>query len=83
MLQDHQEKKAWLVTSKVLRTAYNFLEIETLCPSLGQKPRFHDLKRNLQATINPLRINNFESNLKVGVYRSAFDKIQNRIDVGD
>ncbi|RYY75347.1 MAG: aminodeoxychorismate synthase component I [Gammaproteobacteria bacterium] len=83
IVQDHQEKKAWLVTNNTLSPAYNFLKIAALCKSADQTPRFHDLKQSLKKQINSFKINKFESNLKVAEYSSAFVKIQNYIQAGD
>lgn len=83
IVQDHQEKKAWLVINKALASAYNFLEIQTICAATGQNDRFHNLKQSLKTTSKCFKINNFESNLKVSEYCNAIRKIQNYIAAGD
>ena len=83
IVQDHEEKKAWLVMNKALSPAYNFLKIETLCELAGQKTRFHELKQFLSNETNLFKINEFKSNLKVPEYYSAFDKIHDYIEAGD
>lgn len=83
IVQDHKEKKAWLVTNKALAKAYNFFEIEQLCQQAPEKPVFHNLKQNLKSGIKTFKINKFEDNLKVSKYRFAIDRIQNYISAGD
>jgi para-aminobenzoate synthetase component 1 len=83
IVQDHQEKKAWLVINKALASAYNFLEIETICSTAAQTERFHDLKQSLKTSLKGFKINNFESNLKVSEYCDAIRTIQSYIAAGD
>jgi para-aminobenzoate synthetase component 1 len=83
VVQDHQEKKAWLVTNKEVAPTYNFLEIEAICSTTGQNNRFHDLKQSLKSPSNSFKINNFESNLKVSEYCDAIRNIQSYIAAGD
>jgi para-aminobenzoate synthetase component I len=83
IVQDHHEKKSWLVINKLLAPAYNFLEIEAICAIAEQKNRFHDLKQTLKSSLKPFKINSFESNLKVSEYRHAIQKIKAYISAGD
>ena len=83
LVQDHHQQQAWLVINKALAPAYNFSEIESLTCETDNNPRFHDLKQNLKSNIKPLKINDFERNLKVSEYRLAIDKIQAYIAAGD
>lgn len=83
IVQDHQEMKAWLVINRALVSAYNFLEIETICSATGQNNRFHDLKQCLNKILKSFKIKSFESNLKVSEYRNAIRKIQSYIAAGD
>jgi para-aminobenzoate synthetase component 1 len=83
IVQDHHTQQAWLVINKAIASAYNFLEIESLCQMNAQNPRFHDLKQNLKSDSNLFKINSFESNLNVAEYRSAIQKIHSYIAAGD
>jgi len=83
IVQDHQERKAWLVINPTLAPAYNFLEIESLCDLASQNAMFHDLNQKLKSSQKPFKISNFKNNLKVSCYRSAFTKIQDYIYAGD
>lgn len=83
IVQDHHNKQAWLVVNKAIVAAYNFLEIEHICLASTQNTRFHDLKQNLNNSSNSFKINSFESNLKVGDYGLAIQKIQRYIAAGD
>lgn len=83
IVQDHHERKSWLVINKTLAPAYNFLEIEEICATAEQKNRFHDLNQNLKSLLKPFKINSFESNFKVSEYRNAIQKIQAYISAGD
>lgn len=83
IVQDHHERKSWLVINKALAPAYNFLEIEEICAIAEQKNRFHDLNQNLKNLLKPFKINSFESNLKVSEYRNAIQTIQAYISAGD
>lgn len=83
IVQDHAEKKAWLVINKALGTAYNFSEIEQFCLKTAENTMFHDLKQSLKSGTKSFKINKFEDNLKVSRYRSAVAKIQAYISAGD
>jgi para-aminobenzoate synthetase component 1 len=83
IVQDHHKQQAWLVVNKAVAATYNFLEIEHICLPNTQNTRFHDLKQNLKSTSNSFKINGFESNLKVGSYRLAIQKIHRYIAAGD
>jgi para-aminobenzoate synthetase component I len=76
IVQDHQEKKAWLVTNKALAPAYNFFEIEQII-------RFHELNVARNEENKPFKISSFESNLNVDGYQASFAKIQHYLAAGD
>ena len=87
IIQDHKDCTAWLVINEALGGAgdvpYNFLEIEQLCQTLAQEGVFHDLMQSIKIRENHFKINDFESNLNAGEYRSALDRIQAYIGAGD
>lgn len=83
IVQDHHKMQAWLVINKAVAVAYNFLEIKDICLVSTQNTRFHDLKQNLKSPSNSFKINSFKSNLKVGDYHLAIQKIQRYISAGD
>lgn len=87
IVQDHSHQRSWLVINENLSQkiggAYNFLEIEQLCATQAKKPVFHDLKQALNSGDKSFKINKFKSNLNVGGYRDALEKIQNYIRAGD
>lgn len=87
IVQDHSQQQSWLVIneglSQSLGGAYNFLEIEQLCAVQAKTQMFHDLKQSLKSGNKSFKISNFKSNLNVGDYRAALERIQNYIRAGD
>lgn len=87
IVQDHSQQQSWLVLNEALSQrlggAYNFLEIEQLCVEKAKKHMFHDLKQLLKGGDKSFKISDFKSNLNVGDYRVALEKIQHYIRAGD
>lgn len=83
IVQDHERKEAWLVQNQAISPAYNFLEIQSICAKQSENAMFHDLKQNLKRHGKSFKINEFKSNLKVGEYHQALEKIQDYIRAGD
>ncbi len=87
IVQDHHQQQSWLVINEPLSQniggAYNFLEIEQLCAAQATNPLFHDLMQSLKSGDISFKISHFKSNLNVGDYRHALEKIQHYILAGD
>lgn len=76
IIQDHQDKIAWLVTNEALSASYDFTEIEKII-------RLHGLMQKPAANCFSFTINKFKPNLNVQEYANAIFKIQSYINAGD
>ncbi|MFO1387754.1 aminodeoxychorismate synthase component I [Cellvibrio sp.] len=83
IIQDHHEKKAWLVVNNALAPAYNFFDIEQICKTASEMGVFHDLKQNDNSDEKPFKINRFKANLNVDECRQSIAKIKHYIAAGD
>jgi len=83
IVQDHQQRRAWLVINEALAPAYNFSKIHALCAEPGLGDRFHDFRSSLKPAQNSFKIKDFEAELNVDAYASAIAKIQSYIAAGD
>lgn len=83
IVQDHQQRCAWLVVNEALAPTYNFLEIRDLCAQTGLEHRFHDFTLNLEKIKKSFKINQFHAELHVDEYARAISKIQSYIAAGD
>ncbi|MGN0921216.1 MAG: aminodeoxychorismate synthase component I [Cellvibrio sp.] len=83
IIQDHHRKTAYLVCNPTLAPSYNFLAIAELCEETGKNKEFHESRNYFNRVINSLKINKFESNIKVISYIDSIKKIQAYIAAGD
>lgn len=83
IVQDHHDRRAWLVVNEVIAPAYNFSKIHELVSQSGLDDRFHDFKSNLDSDQKTFKINSFSAELNVDEYASAIAKIQSYIIAGD
>ena len=83
VIQDHQEKKCYLVMNPTIDPAYNFSSIRNFCENQSPESLFHDLNQFIKSANNFFKINPIESNLNAMKYAKLFAAVQDFIKAGD
>jgi para-aminobenzoate synthetase component I len=76
IIQDHQEKIAWLVINKQLSPDYNFSGIEKII-------RTQNITQYTNTKERHFGINKFKADISINDYQAAIKKIQDYINAGD